>query len=41
MLHAGDGYDIVFTDGHDVTVVVGLTTVGTGSRVVEAYRGPE
>ena len=36
-----DGYDIVFTDGHDVTVVVGLTTVGTGSRVVEAYRGPE
>lgn len=37
VLHAGDGYDIVFTDGHDVRVTAALATSGAGVLLVEPY----
>ena len=37
MLYAGDGYDLVFTDGHDLHVTAGLRTTGVAARVVEPY----
>ena len=32
-------YDIVFTDGNGMEVTTGLTTTGSGMRVVEAWPG--
>eukprot|EP01052_Picozoa_sp_SAG31_P021150 SAG31_NODE_1620_length_7725_cov_1.520850_8_plen_384_part_00 len=36
-LNAGDAFDIVFTDGHEVSVSAPLLTTGSGPIVVEPY----